>query len=122
LAETIRHLEGGVLLNFGSAVMGPEVYLKALSMARNVAHQQGEAIRHFTTAVFDIQDLGEYHEQEPPQGDPRYYFRPLKTILIRTVRDGGQSYYIRGDHRTTFPALFKALLKEQCRRNDSSEF
>src|SRR4051812_39774070 len=35
-AETVRHLEGGVLLNCGSAVMGPEVYLKALAMARNV--------------------------------------------------------------------------------------
>jgi hypothetical protein len=50
-AETIRHLEGGVLLNIGTAVMGPEVYLKALSMARNVAHQRGEVIKHFTTAV-----------------------------------------------------------------------
>ena len=47
-------LEGGVLLNFGSAVMGPEVYLKALAMARNVAHQEGRVIRHFTTAVFDL--------------------------------------------------------------------
>ena len=48
--ETVTKLEGGVLLNFGSAVMGPEVYLKALSMARNVAHQEGRVIRHFTTA------------------------------------------------------------------------
>ena len=43
-----------MLLNFGSAIMGPEVYLKALAMARNVAHQEGRAIRHFTTAVFDL--------------------------------------------------------------------
>src|SRR5207249_3328882 len=41
LAESVTRLEGGVLLNFGSAVMGPEVYLKALAMARNVAHQEG---------------------------------------------------------------------------------
>ena len=40
-AQTVTRLEGGVLLNFGSAVMGPEVYLKALAMARNVAHQEG---------------------------------------------------------------------------------
>ena len=42
-----------MVINFGSAVMGPEVYLKALAMARNVAHQEGREIKHFTTAVFD---------------------------------------------------------------------
>src|SRR5581483_6882443 len=45
--ESVNRLEGGVLLNFGTAVMGPEVYLKALAMARNVAHQEGRVIRHF---------------------------------------------------------------------------
>ena len=39
--QTVTQLQGGVMLNFGTAVMGPEVYLKALSMARNVAHQEG---------------------------------------------------------------------------------
>src|SRR5437764_300984 len=39
-AQSVTRLDGGVLLNFGSAVMGPEVYLKALAMARNVAHQE----------------------------------------------------------------------------------
>src|SRR5207253_6141874 len=43
-AEQIKKLEGGIVLNFGTAVMGPEVYLKALAMARNVAHQRGEKI------------------------------------------------------------------------------
>ena len=60
-ARTVERLEGGVLLNFGSAVMGPEVYLKALAMARNVAHQEGRAIRRFTTAVFDLVPIdGDY--------------------------------------------------------------
>src|SRR5262249_23092991 len=53
-AETVTKLEGGVALNFGSAVMGPEVYLKALAMARNIAHQNGHHIRRFTTGVFDL--------------------------------------------------------------------
>ncbi|HYV36831.1 MAG TPA: hypothetical protein VE988_14075, partial [Gemmataceae bacterium] len=53
-AEAITHLENGVLLNIGSAVMGPEVYLKSLAMARNVARQDGREIRRFTTAVFDL--------------------------------------------------------------------
>ena len=53
-ASTIERLEGGVLLSFGSAIMAPEVYLKALAMARNVARQEGRSITDFTTAVFDI--------------------------------------------------------------------
>ncbi len=108
-AQSVTNLEGGVLLNFGSAVMGPEVYLKALSMARNVARQEGKQIAHFTTAVFDLPDLGDDFEAEPPKTDPRYYYRPWKTILVRTVADGGESFYVQGDHRQTFPNLWKYL-------------
>ena len=88
-----------MLLNFGSAVMGPEVYLKALAMARNVAHQEGRVIRHFTTAVFDLMPLDGDTRQQAPKSDPRYYYRPWKTILVRTVADGGESFYVQGDHR-----------------------
>ena len=111
-AESVRNLEGGVLINFGSAVMGPEIYLKALSMARNVARQEGRTIADFTTAVFDLPDLGDDFESEPPKTDPRYYYRPWKTILVRTVADGGESFYIQGDHRETFPALWKTLRED----------
>ncbi|MDW8243528.1 MAG: hypothetical protein RMJ88_09985 [Thermogemmata sp.] len=108
-AEHIRTLEGGVVLNFGSAVMGPEVYLKALAMARNVAHQQGQRIAHFTTAVFDLVPLDDDYRRQAPKSDPRYYFRPWKTILVRTVADGGESFYISGDHKDTLPALWHAV-------------
>jgi hypothetical protein len=108
-AEAVRHLEGGVLLNFGSAVMGPEVYLKALAMARNVAHQEGRQIRRFTTAVFDLVPLDGDTRRQAPKTDPRYYYRPWKTILVRTVADGGESFYVQGDHRITVPALYHAL-------------
>lgn len=107
LAHSVSALEGGVLLSFGSAVMGPEVYLKALSMARNVAHQEGRVIKHFTTGVFDLLPL-EDTSHEAPKSDPRYYYRPWKTILVRTVADGGEGYYIQGDHRLTVPALYHA--------------
>lgn len=110
-ARSVENLEGGVLLNFGSAVMGPEVYLKALSMARNVARQEGRQIAHFTTAVFDLPDLGEEFDAEPPKTDARYYYRPWKTILVRTVSDGGESVYVQGDHRVTFPNLWKQLAR-----------
>jgi hypothetical protein len=109
-AETVTRLEGGVLLNFGSAVMGPEVYLKALSMARNVARQEGREIRHFTTGVFDLVPLEGDTRREAPKTDPRYYYRPWKTILVRTVADGGESFYVQGDHRLTVPHLHKAAV------------
>ncbi|GHV10258.1 hypothetical protein AGMMS50229_21310 [Campylobacterota bacterium] len=49
--QSIMNLEGGVFYNFGSRTIGPEVYLKALSMSRNVAHQQGNKIAHFTRSA-----------------------------------------------------------------------
>ena len=101
-AKTIENLEGGVFLNFGSAVTGPEVYLKCLAMARNVAKQENRKITDFTTAVFDIQPIDGDIQNAPPKTNPHYYFRPWKTILARTVADGGKSYYVQGDHRATF--------------------
>jgi hypothetical protein len=110
-AAAIERLEGGVVLNFGSAIMGPEVYLKALAMARNVAHQEGRQIRRFTTAVFDLVPILGDIRHELPKTDPGYYFRPHKTMLVRTVADGGESYYFQGEHRATFPALRRRLLE-----------
>ena len=109
-ARSVQDLEGGVLLNIGSAVTGPEVYLKALSMARNVARRQGGQIRHFTTAVFDLVPLREDWRAGPPSKEHvQYYYRPWKTILIRTIADGGRSYYFCGDHRQTIPTLWHEL-------------
>lgn len=110
LAEVLRGLEGGVLLNVGTAVMGPEVFLKALSMARNVAHQEGRRIERFTTAVFDLLDLGPDPHREPPKTDPRYYYRPFKTVLVRTVQEGGESFYLQGDHQATVINLYHRIL------------
>lgn len=111
-AQSVTNLEHGVFLNFGSAVAGPEVYLKALAMARNVARQKGEEITHFHTAVFDLQGINESDDYDiaPPKTDPRYYFRPWKTILARTVADGGKSFYVRGEHRQTLPNLARQIL------------
>jgi hypothetical protein len=110
-ARTVERLEGGVMLSFGSAVMAPEVYLKALAMARNVAAQEGRAIRQFATAVFDLVPIRGDFRRELEKTDPGYYFRPHKTILVRTVADGGESFYFCGDHRATLPALRRAILE-----------
>lgn len=118
-ANSISKLESGVFLNLGTQVMGPEVYLKALSMSRNVAAQEGKSVKNFTTAVFDIIDLGNWKNEKDivnykkpgALDDQRYYFRPLKSILIRTVRDGGESFYIKGDFNITVPSLCKKLIQ-----------
>jgi hypothetical protein len=109
--HAVSQLEGGVFLNIGSAVTGPEVYLKSLSMARNVARQQGRQICHFTTAVFDLVPLPpDARDGTAPKTHPQYYYRPWKTILVRTVADGGQSYYFCGDHRVTIPNMYNSLV------------
>jgi hypothetical protein len=109
-AHSVERLEGGVLLSFGSAIMAPEIYLKAIAMARNVAHREGRQIGRFGSAVFDMVPIhGDIH-RELPKTDPGYYFRPHKTILVRTVAEGGESFYFCGDHRATVPALRKAVL------------
>ena len=111
-ARSVEQLEGGVYLNVGTAVTGPEVYLKALSMARNVARQENRTITDFATAVFDLVELPPDFRSGPPAKDhPQYYYRPWKTILVRTVADGGQSYYFSGDHSRTLPTLHNALTR-----------
>ena len=109
-ARQVESLEGGVLCSVGTAIMGPEVYLKALSMARNVAFQEGRSLCRFTTAVFDLQPLGDT-TAEVPKSDPRYYFRPFKTILVRTVADGGTSHFIKADHKVSIPNLYRLILE-----------
>ncbi|MFO0929407.1 MAG: hypothetical protein U0736_20660 [Gemmataceae bacterium] len=110
-ARAVQNLEGGVFLNMGSAVTGPEVFLKALSMARNVAHQQGKQIRRFTTAVFDLVPLpANWRDGTPGKDDPLYYHRAFKTVLVRAVADGGQSFSVQGDFRDTLPAFWHLLV------------
>ena len=115
--QSITNLENGLFLNIGSAVTGPEVYLKALAMARNVAKQRGECIEHFTTAVLDVQQMPEEScKDTPPKTDPRYYFRPWKTILARTVAEVGRSYYVQGLHRDTLPSIAKLAIAMEDRK------
>ena len=112
-AKIVENLEGGIVMNFGSAVMAPEVFLKALSMARNIAHQQGEIIKHFSTLVCDLHELPDDYSKEPPKNSSAYYFRPFKTMLVRTVADGGESFYVKGNHSDTIPSLWTAINDEE---------
>jgi hypothetical protein len=89
LTAIIARLEGGVLLNVGSAVIMPEVFLKALTIARNLGHK----VERFTTATFDM---------------ARHY-RPTENVQRRPTRLGGQGFYLVGHHEIMIPLLFAAI-------------
>ncbi|KKN68119.1 hypothetical protein LCGC14_0454310 [marine sediment metagenome] len=74
------------------------------------AAMEGRKITDFTTAVFDLVPLSSDLSAEAPKDTAEYYFRPFKTLLLRTVADGGRSFYIRGDHRATIPALHSLIV------------
>ena len=104
-ASAVADLADGVFLNFGSAVTGPEVFLKALTVARNLGYPAAP----LTTANFDLLPLGDYRV---PLGkdQPHYYYRPRKNIVNRPTASGGQGYHITGDHRVTIPNLHHRLI------------
>jgi len=105
--SSVSQLEGGVFLNFGSAVIGPEVFLKALSIARNL----GFKVERFTTANFDLMPITDY--QRPRSKDePEYYYRPLKNIVLRPPSMGGKGFHITGDHLVTIPNLHHLVVEK----------
>jgi phosphoheptose isomerase len=113
---SVSELEGGVFLNFGSAVTGPEVFLKALTIVRNL----GYPVFHITTANFDLRPLPDYRSSVKDT-EPDYYYRPRKNIVNRPTARGGLGYHITEDHRVTLPNLYKKLLKADDRSQDVQE-
>ena len=107
ICYSVAHLDQGVYMNFGSGVIGPEVFLKALSIARN----QGYPTFDITTANFDLIDLGDYRCKIGYE-DPQYYYRPRKNIVNRPVSRGGLGWHFCGDHQDTIPHLYEKLVKE----------
>ncbi len=101
---SISQMDEGVFLNFGSAVIGAEVFLKALSIARNL----GYPTFHITTANFDLRDLGDFRKKIGYE-DPDYYYRPRKNIVNRPVSRGGWGSHFVGDHAVTIPTLYNRL-------------
>jgi hypothetical protein len=103
--EITKLVGGGVILNVGSAVTGPEVLLKAVSMAAN----SGSVPNNIVTADFDIR---EYRPDEmTDESAAGYYFRDQKSIVTRIPKAfAGKSFYVRGDQKQTFPLLFKMII------------
>ncbi len=104
--EVTKLTKGGVVLNLGSAVTGPEVLLKAVSMAANVG-----AVPHaILTADFDLRE----HEprQMTDESAPGYYFRDQKSVVTRIPEAfGGRGVYIQGDQKQTFPFFYKSIVE-----------
>jgi hypothetical protein len=96
LAAMVAELEGGVYINLGSAVILPEVFLKALSLARNLGHQ----VQAFTTVNMDFIQ----------------HYRPGVNVVERPVSEAGRGYRLTGHHELMFPLLAAAILEERDRR------
>ena len=105
---SIANLEGGVYLSVGSSVMSPMIFEKTLSMARNVARQEGRQIKDFLLVVNDIQE-GDWKWGtgfEPPKDDPAYYLRFCKTF----DRMGAtEMHYLCADNRAFLLNLYRTL-------------
>ncbi len=110
--KSMEKLKGGVFMNFGSQVMGPEVYLKALAMVRNAARTRGETVDHFVTLNCDLVAVDDA-AHEDATNEAFYYYRPKKTILVRSLGEGCMSFHVQGDHRATCLHLFRMLTSEE---------
>ncbi len=97
---------GGMVFNIGSAVTGPEVFLKAASMTGNV----NKVPKGIITADFDIRSFDRSHiTNESKTG---YYYRDQKSIVVRVPEAyGGKGYYVEGNQKQTFPLFYKYIME-----------
>ena len=90
-ASLVSHLDGGVYMNLGSAVILPEVFLKALTLVRNL----GFSVKKFTTVDMDF---------------IRHY-RPMTNVVKRPTLEGGEGFSLIGHNEIMFPLLAAALIE-----------
>jgi hypothetical protein len=91
-AAMVSHLAGGVYLNLGSAVLLPEVFLKALSLARNL----GYLVDPITTVNMDFIQ----------------HYRPLTNVVRRPTQGSGRGFALTGHHEILFPLLAAMIIEE----------
>ncbi|MCP4036115.1 MAG: hypothetical protein GY733_04200 [bacterium] len=99
LAGVVAGLDRGVVFNVGSAVILPEVFLKALSLARNL----GNSAKRITTVNLDF---------------IRHY-RPQRNVVERPTRLGGKGYALVGQHEVLVPLLAAGVIEAQAQRLQS---
>jgi len=90
-AGLVASLEGGVYLNLGSAVLMPEIFLKALTLVRNLGHQ----VQEFTTVNMD------FHR----------HYRPRVNVVERPTKVGGKGFELIGHHEIMLPLLAAAVIE-----------
>ncbi len=91
LTAVVSRMEGGVYLNLGSAVLLPEVFLKTVTLSRNL----GKALKNITTADMDFLP----------------HYRPLTNVVKRPTQKGGRGYSLTGHHEIMFPLLAAAVIE-----------
>jgi hypothetical protein len=89
---SVSKLEGGVAANIGSAVILPEVFLKAVTVARNLGYK----INKFTTANFDMMSQ----------------YRPHQNVISRPTSRGGKGYSIIGHHELMVPLVYRSIIEK----------
>jgi len=105
-ANAVNDIDQGVYMSVGSAVMSPMIFEKSLSMAQNVHIQNGKHIdNHFMLIVDLAKSTWDWSKGEPPETDPGYYLRYLKTFS----RMGGTMKYLSADNRDFLLALYQKL-------------
>ncbi len=87
----VSELEGGVYINLGSAVLLPEIFLKAVTLVRNLGH----SLQHFTTVNMDFVQ----------------HYRPNTNVVRRPTQGGGRGFAITGHHEIMFPLLAAAVIE-----------
>ena len=91
-ASVVADLEGGVYINLGSAVILPEVFLKALTVVRNLGH----SVENITTVNMDFIQ----------------HYRPVQNVLKRPTLKKGYAYALTGHHEIMFPLLAAAVIEK----------
>ena len=97
LAAVVSQMEGGVYLNIGSAVVLPEVFLKTVSLGRNLGHP----LSNITTVNMDFLS----------------HYRPLTNVVRRPTQKGGKGYSLIGHHEIMLPLLVAAVAEEMGSRH-----
>ena len=98
IAESVAKMSHGAIMNFGSAVIMPEVFLKVLSISRNLGHK----VAPITTANLDVRT----------GASTDWYYRPMKNVVVRPTSLGGEGFHFRVRHEVSIPSLHKLVLAE----------
>lgn len=113
-SAAVNRLDDGVVLNIGTAIMGPQVFEKSLSCVNNLRLKNGrEIVKDHSLYIVDLQDGGDWDwtQGEPPKDNPAYYLRFCKTY----ARMGGAMHYVQSDNIAFLHNLFHRLETRQGR-------